>query len=212
MSHYDDEQQAEALQQWFKENWMALAGGLVIGLGSIFGWQAWQSAQQNQAAEASRLYEQARTALENEQADKAQGLADKLRSDYAGTPYHAQVLLLQARYEVDAGAFEAAAAKLAEVADGKADEPLRQVARLRLARVLWQLDRVDEALAQLDEGAAGEFASLFEELRGDIKLTQGDRVAAREAYQRAVEAGSLEAANRELLQQKLDSLSDVVSS
>ena len=54
--------------------------------------------------------------------------------------------------------------------------------------------------------------SLFEELRGDIMLTQGDRAAARQAYQKAIEAGNEAAANRELLQQKLDDLADVVNS
>ena len=31
MSHYEDEEQVEALKKWWQENWKALAAGLVLG-------------------------------------------------------------------------------------------------------------------------------------------------------------------------------------
>ena len=34
-NHHDDEQELENLKRWFKENWIALAAGLVIGFGAI---------------------------------------------------------------------------------------------------------------------------------------------------------------------------------
>ena len=212
MSHYDDEQQAEAVKKWFLENWLALVAGLAIGLGAIFGWQGWQSMKQEKSTEASRMYEEARQALDSGDIEEASALAAKLSDDYSGTPYDDQAALLLARYHVDQGELPAAAEQLRSVVDGNADEPLKQVARLRLARVLWAQDQTEEALAELDAGGSGEFVSLFEELRGDIMLTQGDRAAARQAYQKVIEAGNEAAANRELLQQKLDDLADVVNS
>ena len=32
-----DQEQVEALQKWWKENWLSLLGGLVLGLGGILG-------------------------------------------------------------------------------------------------------------------------------------------------------------------------------
>lgn len=212
MSHYDDEQQAEVLQTWLKENWIALLAGLGIGLGAIFGWQGWKHTQERQAAAASRLYEELRQAVEDDKLDAAGDLLAKLDDDYSGSPYRVHALMLLARHEVEQGQLDAAAGKLRSVVDSDADAPLKQVARLRLARVLWAQDKDEAALQQLDAGGAGEFAALFEQLRGDIRLAQGDRKAAREAYQRALEAGTEDAPDRELLQQKFDDLADVVLS
>lgn len=211
MAQYDEEQ-GEVVKRWLGENWLALVAGLAIGLGAIFGWQGWQARQATRAAEASRLYEQLRDALEQGEAAQAAELADTLAQDFAASPYDEQAALLLARHAATGADYEQAARRLRQVVDGNADEIMVQLARLRLARVLWAQGDSAAAIEQLDAGGAGQFAALFEELRGDILLSQGDRAAARQAYQRALEAGSEAAADRELLRQKLDSLSDVVAS
>ena len=38
-THLDEEEELENLKRWFRENWVALAAGLVIGFGAIGGWQ-----------------------------------------------------------------------------------------------------------------------------------------------------------------------------
>ena len=86
------------------------------------------------------------------------------------------------------------------------------MSRLRRARALWQLSRVDEALKLVNIDQAGSFTGLYAELRGDIRLSSGDRKAARADYEAAMAALPPEAANRELLQRKLDDLADVVNS
>ena len=53
MSHYDDEDQAQRLKQWWKENWKALAAGLLLGLGGIIGWDQYKAHGQAKSAEAS---------------------------------------------------------------------------------------------------------------------------------------------------------------
>jgi predicted negative regulator of RcsB-dependent stress response len=92
--------------------------------------------------------------------------------------------------------------------DNPHDPALASLARLRLAQVLFQQNKADEALKQLD-GDAGSYAALYDQLRGDIKLSQGDRAAARAAYQQALGALSAdEAVSRDGLQRKLDDLAD----
>lgn len=210
-THYDDEAQAEQLKTWWKENWKALAAGLVIGLGAIFGWEGWQNHQQQRAADASQMYEDLKQALSGGKSDAAKTLADKLVADYAGTPYAAGAQLRMAAEAVRTETLDDAAARLLWVREHAKDEGLRQVAQLRAARVQWQQGKLDEALKTLD-GESGAFAPLFDELRGDIKLAQGDRGAARGAYEKAYAATPEDQPSRQLLQRKLDDLADTVQS
>lgn len=211
-THFDDEAQAEQLKQWWKDNWMALAGGLVLGLGAIFGWEGWKGYQEGKASEASQMYEELKQALAASKLDQANELGDKLVKDFSRTPYAAGAALFLASEDVRTNRFDEALARLQWVDKNSKDEGLRQVARLREARVLWQQGKADEALKRLD-GKPGTFVALYDELRGDIKLTQGDRAAARAAYEKALQAVTADdAASRASLQRKLDDLADVVQS
>lgn len=206
-THYDDEAQAEQLKTWWKENWMALAAGLVIGLAAIFGWEGWQNHKTQRAADASQMYEELKQALADSKSDIAQPLADKLVADYADTPYAADAELRMAADAQKNGKFDDAAARLKWVQEHAKDAGLQQVATLRSARVLWQQGKFDDALKLVD-GKSGAFAPLFDELKGDIKLAQGDRPAARSAYEKAFAATPEDRPSRQLLQRKLDDLSE----
>jgi len=204
MSHYEDEAQVEQLRRWWRENWMALAGGLALGLAGIFGWEAWQKARTSKAEHASQIYEDLKR-VPAERPERADELWQQLSGKFAGTPYAAQGGLLLASQAAAREDWGAAQAKLDWVAQHTDDEGLKKIARLRLARVLWQQQKPDEALALLDLKDDDAFASLYQELRGDIQLSKGDRDAARSAYEKAMLLGPAPS-GRESLKRKLDDL------
>lgn len=204
-THLDDEAELEQIKTWWKENWIALVGGLVIGFGAIGGWEGYERWRDGRAEAASQMYEELKKALAESKSEDAVKIVDKLKTDYAGTPYAAAAQLSAAQAAVDRGELDAAAASLGWVVANSDDAGMVQIARLRQARVLLAQAKHDEALAALS-GDAGSFASLFDELRGDIQLAKGDAAAARAAYEKALAAADASAANRTLLQQKLDDL------
>lgn len=204
MSHYEDEAQLDQLRRWWRENWMALAGGLALGLGGIFGWEAWQDFQTGKAEQASQIYEDMKKSLADK-TDQAARLGRTLMKDYAGTPYAAQAALLLAQRAAGEFDWGPAEERLNWVIRHSDDPGLQKIARLRLARVLWQQNKPDDALKLLDVKDDDAFASLYQELRGDIKLSQNDRDAARTAYEKAMALGP-QPASREYLQRKLDDL------
>jgi predicted negative regulator of RcsB-dependent stress response len=208
--HYEDEAQVEQLKRWWKENWKSLAAGLVIGLGGIFGYEAYRRHEQSHAEQASQIYEDLKSAITARKADEAAAIGDRLVKDFGKTPYASGASLRLAQQAVEQGKLDDAAKRLQWVADNGKDDGLRDLAKLRLARVLWQQKKNDDALKLL-EGDHGAYAALFEELRGDIKLSQGDRAAARAAYDQALKSAG-DAATTGGLQRKLDDLSDVVHS
>jgi hypothetical protein len=91
------------------------------------------------------------------------------------------------------------------VADHSKDPELRLVARTRLARVLIEQGKHDEALAGLEPSQAGAFGALVHEIRGDAYAAKGDATAARGEYEAALRAGGAEGGlDRELVELKRD--------
>lgn len=208
MSHYDDEDQAQRLKQWWKDNWKALAAGLILGLAGIIGWDQYKAHKLERGAEAAKMFEDLKTALVADRVDDANAIADKLKTEFAATPYAAQGLLRIAQHAVEKGRFDEALPPLAWVATNSEDKVLRPLATLRQARVLAQQGKFDDAIKLLDTKVDDSYAGLMKELRGDILLAQGNRKAARESFQQALAASDAAAANRETLQRKIDDLAD----
>ena len=229
-THYDDEAQVEELRRWWKENWFALAVGLALGFGVIFGLQAFKARRDAQRMEASHLYEDLQQAVSMHKDSDAEAMGKRLVDDFSSTPYAAQAQLALAAASVDGNRLEDARVRLqwvidfeqqhslgdwlnrvmpAGVASTGRDPALGDVARLRLARVLWQMGKGEDALAQLKLAHAPAFDALYDELRGDVMLSRNDRAGARAAYQEALKASDADARNRDELQQKVDSLADV---
>ena len=200
-----DQEQVEALQKWWRENWMSLVGGLVIGLGGILGWQYYGQYQADQASNASQAYEAIKTKLVSDKLDEAQADIAALQAAHGKSPYVAQADLALAQAQADAGNWSGAETSLRSVVDGNADEPVKALARLRLAKVLWAQDKSDAALQLLDQASDNGFTPLYAELKGDIAVSKGDSEAARLAYQSALEspAGYVD---QNAIQQKLDAL------
>lgn len=210
-THLDDEQELENLKQWWRENWIALAGGLVLGLGAILGWEGWKRYEKSQSLQASQIYEDMKQAYTANKPSDAQTLAERLITEFPKTPYAANAALRLAAVEAALQKYEAADSRLQWVAKNSGDAGLRDLAQLRRARVLMQQNKLDDALKLADGKDGGAYAALFDELRGDIKLAQGDRAAARAAYEKALGAIKDDPGSQQLLQLKLDDLADVAA-
>ena len=52
-----EEEQVEALRNWWKENGRSIIAAIIIALSASFAWQAWQSSQEDQQENASALYQ-----------------------------------------------------------------------------------------------------------------------------------------------------------
>lgn len=184
----NEAEQVERLFAWWKENWAWLFSGIAIGLLILIGWFWWTGKQDSSAGQAGLLYRQLVAASDSNDFGRMEGIREQIDKDYSSTPYADQARLLVARMYVETGEYDKAATLLRQVADQAKDEELRAVAQVRLARVLIQADKWDEAIAMLKPDAAGGFTAIQQDVRGDAYFAKGDMEAARVAYAAALAA------------------------
>jgi predicted negative regulator of RcsB-dependent stress response len=178
-----DEQQADIIRRWIRENGAYMLGGLVLGLGGLFGWSQWQDYQNVQAEQASDVYEEILVAVSGDRGTQADALMLDLKKDYTGSPYLDQARFMMARYHLDRSEFETASDFLADVVVDSKSVEMKHIARLRLVRVRIQQQKFDEALNTLEEGDPDSaFSARYHDLRGDVFYSLGRLDEARLEY------------------------------
>ena len=206
MSDYlSDEEQVAKLKAWWEANGTTLIVGLVVAISAVVGWRWYQGSQFEQSEAASSAYRKYLDA--RDAGTPADALATVVETEHAGTVYHVFTLLYRAKDSIEEQDWETAAMHL-DAAVQIADEGvLRDLARLRLARVQYQLDQLDDAQRTLSAIHSAGFQGEVAELTGDIHLSRGETSLAREAYKAAVDA-SPGAPTLAILELKLASVSN----
>jgi predicted negative regulator of RcsB-dependent stress response len=203
---YADQEQVEKLKQWWKTYGNALLLGIALGLAILFGNKYWTNYKQQQAAAASALYDQLLENYRKKALDDVRKTGTTIIDQYSSTPYAGLAALVLARVSFDAKQNEEVRRQLRWAMDNASDAGTRHAARLRLARVLAVDGEVDAALALIAIKDIAGFESDYEELRGDLLTTKGDKQAAREAYTRAIKHLDTTSSYLPVLNMKLDDL------
>ncbi|MGE6448718.1 YfgM family protein [Pseudoalteromonas tetraodonis] len=193
-----EEQQAEAIKRFFRENGVSLALVITVGLGGLYGWKAYD---QNQITTAEKASDSFTKLVEG---DDVLSSADAFISENKDTQYATLAAFVAAKEAVDAQKLDVANEKLSWIVSNVDNAQLKAIATTRLARVQIAQQQYDDALTTLNSPLPEAFNANVAELKGDIYTQQGNKEQARVAYQAAVDAGGL--TSNPLLQIKLDDL------
>jgi predicted negative regulator of RcsB-dependent stress response len=200
-----EDQQAEAIKRWLKENGKSLVAGVALGLAVLIGTRQYLAHQDRVGGQASERFQALYAALVQGEKEALSEQSKRLREEFPGSPYAVLAALAEAKEALDGGDAQAARDDLRWALDHAEMTGMDHLARLRLARVHLDLGEPDQAMALVQDTDPGGFRALYEELKGDIYLARGDRESARSAYVVAL-AAQEGGARRELLQMKLDDL------
>lgn len=202
--HETEEQQIQALKDWWKENGRSVIAGVVIGVASLVGWKGWGVYQQQQALEASDRYNNMRSSILAQDINSVTMQAQELKDNYSSTPYAAWgALLLAKAYEANGNTNEAIENLLWTTNNAK-QQSVKDLAQLRLARLYVASQDYAKAEAVLDQTFPKAYTSLYQEILGDLHVQRGNLQQAREAYDAAI--GAAESGDIEFLKMKRDSL------
>ena len=210
--YLSEREQAEQLRLWLRQNGIWLLAGVALTVCGYYGYRWWESRGAQRSIEAGERFTAMLDAIGGGKRDEGIKIAGEVTGEFADTPYADQANLVLARLDVDTGNLAGAEARLAAIAAESKDPDLRIVARLRLARVQLAEGRYDEALKSLDAVATPALDARVLELKGDVKLAQGDKGAALDFWRKAQAAVKADPAGSaqvdgELLGLKIDELS-----
>lgn len=201
MSSVDDDQ-IEQLRRLWDRYGRLLTTVAVLALLGVTGRYFYEGRQQRQATAAAALYAAWQQPPAGESAD---ALATQLRTDYPRSSYATFAALEQAKQAVEAGKPADAEQHLRWVVEHSPNPDDRALAGLRLARVLLDQGKPQEALDALGKDIPAGSPALAE-IKGDIAQAQNKPDEAREAYQEAIAGLPDESGQAALINLKLDAL------
>ncbi len=206
-----EEQQVAAIKKWWHNNKWSVIGGVIIGVGALWGGRAWLDNQQGYSEAASMVYQRMLEDVSQGKNDEASVQGAQLLGQFSDTAYSSLAALMMAKIKQEAGDMAAASAHLRWALDNTKSDAVRHEARLRLAKIMIAEGKYDDALSFLNGVDAGVYESTYEQLRGDIYIAMGQPESARTAFMRALASAAPGERGRELLQMKLDNLGQPVS-
>ena len=196
-----EEEQVQAIKQWWKDNAFSLIAGIAIGAVVIGGYKYWTEGKHNQAKQASVIYSE----ILSSNSDKTKN-TEILKTDYSGTPYAALAALLLAKDNVNASEYDKAISQLTWVVDNSHDDSVQHIATQRLARVYLSQNKIAEAEKLVAGIKASGFESGYSEIRGDINLAKKLPVQAKENYRLALTSLQQGDQRYDIIKMKLDDL------
>jgi len=208
MATYDleEQEQLDSLKHFWADYGRLIVTAVVafvVGVGAIQGWKYYQ---RTQAAEASIEFGKLDEAVAKGDINEIRNVGGEIVDRYPRTPYAPMAALVVAKAERDAGELDAAASRLEWAVQHASSEEVGMLARLRLAAILLDQKKFDEALKLLDEKVTQAFVALYSDLRGDVLVEQGKVAEARAAYQQALDKSEETSGWRNVVQIKIDAL------
>jgi len=203
---YTDDEQVEKLKAWWKSYGNALVAGVLIGLAVLYGGRYWKQQQLENAAKASALYDQMVYSANTKDTKNVTAIGTKIINEYKRTPYAGLAALIIARAKYDQGDKDVAKKQLAWAIDNAREDGVRQVARLRLARIQLADNNAAGAEELLKIEPISGYELEYYELQGDVLKKKGDLAGAREAYGKAIAHAASAGKYLNKLQMKIDDL------
>ncbi|MGL4667682.1 MAG: YfgM family protein, partial [Saezia sp.] len=170
----EEQEQLAQLKNFWADYGRAIVLAVMIFVGTIGGWYTWNWWQDKQGQEAAVLYDQLNLAMMASDQGKVKQVTLQMQSDYKSTYYASLASLVAASYLYQNNDLDTAASLLSWVKENGKDKSWNALAVLRLADVLTDQKKYDEALSLLSTQIPEPFKAHVADKRGNIYVAQGD--------------------------------------
>ncbi len=203
-----DPEQIDELKAFWARNGSRILGILVIVAAVFAGQRAWNWYQAGQSEKAAQAYAGLLNVIGSGKPEQIQERYQVIVKDYGNTAYLGMAGLRVADAYVKAGKAPEATTVLNDVVQKSQETGFKQIAAIRLAGLLLDQKKYDEALKTLDPaviGASqGEMAGNIADRRGDVLAAQGKKAEASAEYRTALERLPASGPLRPLVELRLD--------
>jgi predicted negative regulator of RcsB-dependent stress response len=207
-----EEEQVAALKGIVATHGSKILAVIVVLIAAVFSYQSYQQKQLSDKQNASIYYSQLNDAVgfSEDLDEKQQAVFDAnfaaLLGEYPDSIYASYATFAKAKLEVSANKLDEAAASLQWIIEQNVAQEIVELARLRLARVIFSQGDLDAALALLNTPSS-IFAAEYATSKGDVLVAKGDLAQALVAFEKAKNlAAQQQLADDRLLDMKINSL------
>lgn len=201
-----EQEQIEILKNWIKQYSLVILAGVLIAVVAITGWRYWQQRQTKIIQHASAVYDEMLTKRAQNEPTATLVQAQKLFDHYPQTTYGQMAAFMLARDAITQKKYVEGEKYLTWVLKKSDTASIREIARLRLARIYIAMNQPEQALKTLEKVEDKTFNGLIEEVKGDAYVAMHNTTLARNAYKQALDDLPNAETVRPLLQMKYDNL------
>ena len=202
---FEEQERIAELKAWWEDNRWFVLGTVLAAFVALAGYRGWVYWNARQAEDAAAMYRPVAEATKAKDAQKIPVAAQAVIDKHPGSYYASEAALVMAKNAFEVGNLAEAGKRLEWVMANGVEEH-RGIARMRLAAILMEQKKYDEALKVLDGGKDEAFVPLAADLRGDIMLAQGRLDEARAAYKLAIDKASPRNPVKNIAETKLNAL------
>lgn len=203
-----EQEQVDALKSWWSENGKWVIAVVVIALLGFSGMQLWKNYKAQQTGEAAKLYSEVMKQTMSNDPKRVNDAVAALVDKFGSSAYAPRAQFVAAQTNLLAKDTSRAKIQLQWIIEHASETNLQDAARLKLASVLLDEKKYDEAMTLLNAAHPEAFAGLYADLKGDVLSAQGKTDEARAAYKQALDKIEAKSMYRNLVQLKLDGLGD----
>jgi predicted negative regulator of RcsB-dependent stress response len=194
-----EEEQTEQVKQWIKENTLQIVVGVALGLGGIWGFDAYKNYQHSQLLEARSIY----LTLSSNPSDTQ--AYEQLKNNHASSGYLDQATLILAKNAVTNKNYTQALEYLIPLSHAS-NVSIAKVVNMRIASLHLEMGYYKQALSVLNTVPNSAFDGLYNQLKGDIYLADNQVDNAKKHYELALNQISKNSILQNLIKIKLSDL------
>lgn len=195
--YLSDEEQVNLIREWLKKHGKLLILSITIFLITFFLVHTWQEYKTKQIEKASLHYEKL---LANIQEQKHVDYSKKQEN----TPYGQLIALLAAQAAIEQNDLDTAINHFNWIISHTKNSGLKQISRIRLARVLLAQNKPELALKQINTIDNEAFNPLINAVKANILMALNRKADAKQAYEIATKTINPTASIRPLMMMQLD--------
>lgn len=207
----EEQEQLAELKAWWQKYGNLVLTAVTAVLLAFAAYNGWRWYEREQARSAAGIYGQLEQAVQARDAAKVQTLASSIVEHYGRSIYAVLGALQAAKLNAESGDLPKAAEQLRWVIDKSGHDELTMIARVRLAGVLLDEKKFDQALQALSFDAPATYLPTVLDRRGDVLAAQNKSEEARAAYAEALAKADAQHPLRAIIQLKLDALPPATS-
>lgn len=199
----DEQEQIANIKYFWQKYGMWITTAVTVIALAYLGWTGWNYWQNAQAQKAAVLFDELSKSVTAGDIAKTDRVFADMKDKFGSTAYTAQAALLDARMNYEKGNVEPAKAALQWLAGSSAEAAYKDLAKLRLAGILIEAKKYDEATALLSSGMSKSFEALAMDRLGDALVLQNKLEEAKSQYVKAYKGMAASNEYRKMIEVKL---------